>query len=313
NDLVTVNDNSSLNFGTGPFTFEAKIRSRRLTTGNIQVILSKRNTTQSNGFMFGLWSDGHLWCQMMGAPNLGYDQGPTLLDGQCHHVTITRSNSGVIKFYIDGQMTYQVNSGLRNISDMAGPLRIGFDKFSSLPFDGIIGEIRLWNYERTLSQIQANLTSQLMVEPGLVANYWLNGPFSSQNVTDASGYGNTGVLGISTAAESSDPAWYIGSSTCSNNQTLRGDSLSNTLNLIGKKEVVAAPNPFAESIMIATTGFKEGFSISVYDVNGNVVFENLSVQDSDRIGLGADWVSGIYFVRISDGEFTQVLKIVKIN
>ncbi len=74
------------------------------------------------------------------------------------------------------------------------------------PWLGAIDEVRIWNTARTQAEIQANRSTELSGnEPGLQAYYKFN-EGSGQTITDAAG-SNNGVLGSTSAPDSSDPTY----------------------------------------------------------------------------------------------------------
>jgi hypothetical protein len=76
-------------------------------------------------------------------------------------------------------------------------------------FRGYMDEVRIWNVARTQQELRDNMYRELEnpgAEANLVAYYGFN-EGSGQTTSDLSTNSNTGILGGTTAVESSDPAW----------------------------------------------------------------------------------------------------------
>jgi len=97
---------------------------------------------------------------------------------------------GDVKLYLDGT---QIGHGTA-YSPLTGnnlPLRIGADSNGQNLFNGIIDEVRIWNYARTQEEIRSTMNYTLTgIDPGLVG-YW---NFDSGTADDKTPNGNDGTL-----------------------------------------------------------------------------------------------------------------------
>ncbi len=324
--VVEVADQAKLNFATNPFTFEAIIQSSHTGGfGNIEAILSKRSFVSgsvSDGFIFGIWSGGQLFVQAAGAPNILDNNiafGYNLYDGQCHHVALTRTGN-TLQFFVDGNPTGAFLTG-RNISSTGNMLRIGRNGLSGLFYNGLIGEIRLWNLTRTTSEIQSNINTPvgtLQGQGGLVALWDMKD--GTQALSDLSGFLPlaNGVLGFSAASETIDPQWV---SSCSINCTTPGISNFRIGQFNeeatgkvdgGQLQIEAYPNPFSDGLTIFISSNHEKTKIKITNVNGFEVYSENSIPSNTIIEVGQDLPSGLYFVHFNSGGESKVIKIVKI-
>jgi len=309
--------NGTLNLGQGDFTIEAVVKSDYIGSApDIQMILSKRNSLTTNGtvdgFMWGIWPSGQVYAQLNDVPNMGYNMGPNVLDGNCHALALVRQGNQ-LRFYVDGMITYSTAVGSRNINS-TGSLRIGHNHISKVPFKGLIGDARIWNMAVTPSADPVNPNAF-----GLVGYWDMNGP-SSHFVTDRSGHGNNGILGSTTGCDINDPVWVSGNSlACSVGANFRiaqqgpsagymittSSGISNAVNIY--------PNPFSEKLSVDIAGIDGVISIKIINENGSLVYSKENCSVAETLYLGESFPAGFYFMEISSQSFQQNVKLVKIH
>ncbi len=215
NDLVKLPNNGSPAFSIGTqFTIEAHLHSTR-SGGYSQSILTNRVAqTGAKGFLLALYGNGDLLLQLDGM-NYGYQQSGTNIpfDGRSHHVAVTRDAANQLRFYIDGVPAAYAPITARNAATSA-PLYIGGDMYNGSAaesFQGQIGEVRLWRVARSAADIAAASTQVLTTAggalPDLVAYYDFISTGTLQTVSDLSQYNVAGTLGLTAAAETTDPTW----------------------------------------------------------------------------------------------------------
>lgn len=137
-------------------------------------------------------------------------------DGNWHHVAVVFSNPGNnVKLYVDGvldaqgSLTVAANTGTSN-NVMIGKRIDGLNHFQ-----GDIDEVRIWNYDRTQAEIQANMNFELCNNNDLTAYYKFNdGTPNANNASvtttiDNSGNGNNGTL-TNFALNGSSSNWTTG-------------------------------------------------------------------------------------------------------
>ena len=155
-----------------------------------KAIFSQRNATNSSGARYsihmntssdiiGLY-DGYSFT------SISYDFEP----GLWYHIATVMSVSST-KFYINGTLAGTINAGL-NTSVTGIPFRIGapeLTSFSNEFFAGYVDEARIWNDERTATEIANNYQSSISGnETGLIAYYTFD-----QGIEEGSNTGNTAV------------------------------------------------------------------------------------------------------------------------
>jgi len=139
-----------------------------------------------------------------GTSNTGWiDTGVVPEAGAWSHIALTR-NGTAIKFYLNAALLYSytlssaVASSYTNI-----PFRIGYAGYGSTYFDGAIDEVKLWNTERSLAQIQGNLYSApTLSDSTLLAYYDFN---TGQGATVANR--KVGAAATSFLSLTNSPAW----------------------------------------------------------------------------------------------------------
>ena len=233
NDVVTIpNTNSYVNELGQQFGIEAYIRADNLNAPDAQTIFSSRKFSSTgtgtyNGILFTIYG-GRLLLQLDGR---NYFSDGTLLpnDNGCHHVAVTRDHTNRVRFYIDSfESWYSPNTALSAFSD--APLNLGADNLYGAHgehFQGMIGELRVWNQWRSGEQIKQAFTQRPAApQNGLVASYDMQDAAGLQSLSDLSGVGQTGrnavpgVLGASSGAGLDDPTWV---SNCAVACTVQGN------------------------------------------------------------------------------------------
>lgn len=144
NDFVRVPHHPSINFGVTDFSIDAWVRFQQPSTG-IRTIVDKRGGTSSNPIGYQLFTLGdHLGFQLGdGGPVTNFvSPGPTLADGNWHHVAMTvhRPSPTGGRLYVDGVVVMNFNPTVRPGSVANGsPLFIGSQTVS--PSFGLLGDV----------------------------------------------------------------------------------------------------------------------------------------------------------------------------
>lgn len=208
NDHIQAADADSLSFGNGtadrPFTIETWFRPDTMT--GKQNLVSKwwEGSVREYRLYIALGAlridlrDGSAGVTVSVITN-----NQAALAGGWHHVAVTYDGRGGptaangITFYIDGvavPVTRYNNAAYVAMENWTAPLELGCEIVGFQPFNGGLDEVRLWNVERTQSQVQAAMLSELMgTEPGLAA-YWRFNEGAGTTVADDSPSNHTATL-----------------------------------------------------------------------------------------------------------------------
>jgi hypothetical protein len=143
-DYVSVADNNALDLTSG-LSISAWVKTAANEANN--VIVSK-----GASYEMGVTNTGALYWDGAGAQ---VDDGKTLVgSGTWHHVVVT-NNDTTATFYVDGVQTGTATAGVD--VDNTTALYIGYDGANY--FDGLIDEVRVFNYPLSASQVKNVMTN----------------------------------------------------------------------------------------------------------------------------------------------------------
>ena len=193
-EVVRIDDDNSIDFGTGPFTFEVRLSLDATQSFNYPQILSNRGG-YFDGFLFSYAPNGRVFIQ---ADGVNHPRAITSIDAShgCVHIAATRDNAGTLTYYINGVKS-GVFSGVTQDISTNHELYIGND-FTGYGINATIYEVRLWNIERTEAQIIASADPSNLPPPGSTAGtvaYYTFTEGQGITTTDHSPNHNTGYLG----------------------------------------------------------------------------------------------------------------------
>jgi len=179
NDRVIVADNANLDFGTGAFTIEFWLNASSNTPLNNSIGLIAKTATFQNtpgwSIEINTYADPGIQIDITNGPRDG--TGGTAWRGlqydRWYHVAMVRGSSD-LKLYIDGIHT-NTESNPVVLGDVSNAENLLIGDSWGIEYEGMLDEIRLWNVERTESEIQTNSLRTLVGnEPNLVAYYNFN-------------------------------------------------------------------------------------------------------------------------------------------
>ncbi len=247
NDYVETGGNIT-NFNNASFTIEAWIKT---SSNNSMGIVGLLNNNTS-------WDGGEklLYVSSNGTPAfVGFGNGYILStqkvnDGNWHHIAVVwkysgSGNSGTAKFYVDGLDKTSPSTSISANFPNVGTVKIGYPNYNSEAssfFNGTIDEVRIWNVDRSIAQIQTFMNTELSGnETGLAAYYDFNTGTAGGNNADIATIANmvssshTGSL-INFSLSGNSSNWVSGNSAqipqitgstsiCLNSTTLLSNSL----------------------------------------------------------------------------------------
>lgn len=148
---VEVNDNPSLNFGTGDFSVDAWIKAPS-TGGVASKVIDKRQSVGGSfrGYELYLFNSNAGLQLSNGSTFANYTSTAAAADGRWHHVTVTvdRSSSAkAVRVYIDGALTDTFANPLAGSVTNTSTLRFG-------QFTGSLGDIELFGRVLTPAEVR---------------------------------------------------------------------------------------------------------------------------------------------------------------
>lgn len=157
-DYVNVNDNIILRMGTSDWTTSAWVKSSQ-SSGTYQII-DKRNGGPTVRYQMTI-ANGKLFTELRSTSSPDVSASITgntnIADGQWHHVTATFTRSSNLVIYVDGKSDGVVSIASMNGVDINGSseFKIGAVALNnSLPFNGQIDDVKIFNYALTGNQIK---------------------------------------------------------------------------------------------------------------------------------------------------------------
>ncbi|WP_299272057.1 LamG-like jellyroll fold domain-containing protein [uncultured Psychroserpens sp.] len=319
-DYIELPDNDLLDFTTS-FTFEAWVnfdQINRTTNGwDWECIFAKSRYTESYGLM--LLTDGankifRFYHAGIGANFTDY-QWNTVAPDQWYHIAVTLSSTEV-NFYIDGiNVRTQAVSG--NLTPNSSPLRIGAGTTAGgdpYPLQGMLDDIRIWNYARSASDIADSRNCELNgSETGLILNFDLNqGMVDTDNtaiamVTDKSSNSLNGSLNgfqlMNVEGNFRDTSANGISGSCDTLSVSDLDSNESDVSLI--------PNPTINgTFRIKHLGNSEIEKVSIYDISGKLIKEETNITDGQRFDI-SECTSGLYLIELKYTEGILTKKLIK--
>lgn len=211
NSYAWAPDSASLDLSTG-MTIEAWVWSD--TTVGAHVIASKWNdSTRQWSYIFKDHNSSdalRIELSQGGHSDLANLEGATsIATGEWVHVAATFDGSEVQLYYNGVLDSTQAVSGTINDSNsifMVGAVN-GWSGLES--FNGLIDEVRVWNYARSEAEIQSTMNAGLSGSEGGLVAYYNFDEVLDQVARDLSGFGNDLTLGATAGVDANDPTWVL--------------------------------------------------------------------------------------------------------
>lgn len=81
----------------------------------------------------------------------------------------------------------------------------------------------------------------------------------------------------------------------------------------GEFNISAYPNPFNDLVYVDMAGMAGTVTVEIFDAMGKKVWQDTNVEAGSRVGLKPNISSGIYLLRVSQGDARRDIKLVKSN
>ncbi len=149
-DKITIPTSSSLDMDTC-LSFSVWIKSESLT--GTRMILGKSNYSSTTNYLIRVKPGGYIQWEYDGYTNT--DTNP-LQVSTWHHLVVTANDPGKIKkVYLDNKLIKTTTSTTGPIGNVMNPLTIGYASYNDEYFIGAIDDIRMYNKELSLAEVEA--------------------------------------------------------------------------------------------------------------------------------------------------------------
>ncbi|NQX98152.1 MAG: T9SS type A sorting domain-containing protein [Flavobacteriales bacterium] len=310
NDFIQVNNNIDF---SDDFTLE--MRFKRDRTGIREDLLTKKDlkatVPSTNDISFILTQDDkvNIVLRETSSTQLMLTSQSTIGTTNWHHIVVVRAASSIL-FYVDGVLE---DTGISSEDfTSTGPLLFGSNRYEGLTstvtprlfYDGDIDEIRIWNIERSSTEINTYLNMELSGnETGLVAYYNFN-----QGIPCANNINETTLIDNSINTNNGTLQSFNLTGNLSNpcESNWNGDSPNSITEQENIKLINLYPNPVSSQLLIDSE--LEINEIHIIDVAGKMI---VSTKQNTNIINVSDLSNGIYFIQLITEEITITKKFVK--
>ena len=305
-DRATIPHNAAFDFGTGAFSFETWI-TLGLQSKTTMPVITKNAVGSHAGFALRIANSGAgIWVAINGSGVI--TSVPNLFDGKCHHIAVTRSATGSLKIYLDGNL--RTTYPLAHNMNTAAPFSFGFEANNGNTFVGSINEVRIWNNERTASELNSFKGVVLPASSNLVGYYKLKEP-SGQVVEDAGSLANNGFLGNNALqSDIADPIRHTNS--CFSGDRKASGPFDPETAEPQTEDVQIYPNPFTTNFTFNVKGGEEEMvMVKIIDLQGNTVAAYEAICNQNHL-VGEKLSTGVYLVQIIKNNKPLSYKIIKL-
>lgn len=233
--------------------------------------------------------------------------------GQCYHIAYTYSSLGP-KIYIDGVLqpgTFLSGSGYcGDLYDTPEPFRMGAYRYIADTLggflEGMLDELRVWNYVRSGSQIASQLYNELTgTEMGLLLYYKFNDNISGNGeiVTNSASFTGTQLDGVTLSQNSLSP--YTDYSCFAYTDVEKLEKKNTHISIF--------PNPSTGIVTINSDlipGKNTVVNIEITDLSGRTVMRINEINLPANINI-EKLVKGVYFIKLYGSSETYTSKIVR--
>ena len=309
-DFATKSNELAFNFSEG--TIEAWVKPA--PNSDNKAVVSMRDVANSSGTRWSLHvNDGN---NKIGVYNgIGYNDisVPSGISANVWSHVAWVMNTTQTTVYFNGALVGTIARGI-NTTPPNIPLTIGAADINNFYpteyFIGDLDEVRIWNVQKTLTEITDSKDCELEGnETGLVTYYNFNQGFAAEDNTaiatlnDETSNGNNGTLN-NFALTTANSNWLAGSpvSTGSSCNTL------STQDYNIDYQVAIYPNPTSDIININVTDLNN-VMLEVFDVNGRLIFFQNLESKPNQLNL-SKLQRGLYIFKIKSQEGQKINRVI---
>ncbi|NTU46678.1 DUF2341 domain-containing protein [Candidatus Roizmanbacteria bacterium] len=292
-DYVSVNNSSSLAFGTGDFSFSTWIKLPLSGSSSYNGIITKGYNSAARANGWGLTSD-HAGTQLKyydavdagGTFNANY-AFPALSNGW-HYVSVVRSSGTSYKFYSDGQLvgtltTTQTATLTNSYNTYIGTSNEGGGQFRYAKTN--IDQVKIYNYARSPAQIAWDYNK------GAPVGWWKMDECQGTTIKDLSGNMNTGTLTVGSGGTQTQPGTCTDGNTASAWNNGKSGKFGSSLNFDGSDDYVSVANSTTNNLYTST-----GITVSSWiKINSQIAIPGGIIGKWDGQNGGRQFVQDVIY------------------
>jgi len=324
NDDYLISQTPVLNgIGNDNFTIEARVKGKENNQGSNPMIIS--NGGASLFLRDHPMGQARMLCLKLGGVDYflvdNGDFGGSVLDGDCHHVAVSRINEKLV-FYIDGQYA-GAKEIFGNPSVSGSALNFGRHPSNTNFFEGIIADLRIWNIFKEGDEIKTDMDVSFTSQQGLYANFELNSHNGqvTKNTVDPN---FSAQLGSTLGSDINDPKLIeeCCNVSVSNRREMESntESMNNSGSDLEKNQLSTSRKLLHEDITVYPNPTNGVFNVQIENIDNSVIKvvnalgKTILIQNVNRNLTSINLTSqpnGVYFVMVVSNETTEVKKVIK--
>lgn len=199
NAVMQVSNKAAYNFGSNQdFSIECRMRGK--IPADVAILAKKNwNSGLQPGFVFSFNTSSKNFKVNVGdgTHRVDIDAGVIITDNEWHTLSTTFDRDGLLKLYIDGQLRNSTSMVSIGNIDNSLPFTVGADGNSNWPFNGYIGEVRIFNTVLDASDVDGWKCKQINNGHAKYSNlvgYWKMNEGTGAIINDASFHHNNGAI-----------------------------------------------------------------------------------------------------------------------
>jgi hypothetical protein len=319
-NTITVPDSTSTNFGTGDFTMETWVKTTAYPTspGTYGGYIYKlTNSGGFTGYDLGVGTTGQLRFELgdtAGIVSSTFGASAVVPLNTWTHVAVSVNRSAQATLYINGIKAGTPITVSARTGSVTNPavVTLSRDAVGGVYHQGILDEVKLYNYARTQSQIMEDMQGShpavMGARTGSMVGYWDFDEGYGTTANDRSGNNNVGTLTNMATAPSTSTSGWSGSGRF--NKALNFDG-SNDVVSMGNQSSLDPQGSFSLSTWVKTTQSLAGSTYGSIvgkgqltgSINGYGIF--LNGDDSSKVVFQVRQVTGNTFVQVTGGSIND--------
>ncbi len=195
-EIIENNLGGAFDEGSDEFTFSAWVYPDVSgMDSEYEAIVSYAESSDNGNFAMGITSYGNIevFIKNSCGDNLLVLGGGEIQPGEWHYIAITFS-SGNVTVFINGNVYADQTCGNSLVETDEAILSLGSSLYNNNYFNGVLDEVRIWNYAREIEDIQANMYDGIDPESDGLMCYLRFDETEGETTFDGTSGNNDGIL-----------------------------------------------------------------------------------------------------------------------